>query len=296
MRNIIYSLISIGIFASCAKEKVGAPNFEVSTASLTYKAGDSVKFQISGNPDNLMFYSGEQGHKYELRKRDSAENDLQIEFRSYVSFGLIRQNLQLLVSNDFTGKADTPSVKAATWTDITSKAVLSTGPDSVPSGLISMKPYVNAQKPSSPIYIAFRYTDYKKPQGQNRWVIRTFGANNVAPDGTVTPMAVMATGGWQQVNFKNTALVWSIGTAQLLMNSSAATADDNEDWVISKGFDPTYIKQDVGTALKNISTTLPEFGYVFTKPGTYKVVFEGSAVRYNGEQRTTREVTLTITP
>ena len=187
MRKIIYSLVSIGIFAACAKEKVGTPNFEVSTASLTYKAGDSVKFRISGNPDNLMFYSGEQGHKYELRKRDSADNDLQIEFKSLVQFGLIYQNLQLFVSNNFNGKADTPSVKAATWTDISSKAVFSSGADNVPSGLISLKPYVNAQKPSSPIYIAFRYTDYKKPQGQNRWVIRTFDANNVAPDGTVTP-------------------------------------------------------------------------------------------------------------
>lgn len=296
MRKIIYSLVSIGIFAACAKEKVSAPNFEVSTASLTYKAGDSVKFKISGNPDNLMFYSGEQGHKYELRKRDSADNDLQIEFKSLVQFGLIYQNLQVLVSNDFNGKADTPSVKAATWTDISSKATFSAGKDSVSSGIISLKPYVNAQKPSSLIYVAFRYTDYKKAQGQNRWVIRTFSANNIAPDGTVTPMAVMSTGGWQQVNFKNTAFVWSLSAAQLLMPSSAATADDNEDWAISKGFDPTYIKQDVGTALKNISTVLPEYGYVFTQPGTYKVVFEGSSVRYNGEQRTTREVTLTITP
>src|SRR5688572_10251951 len=104
MRNIIYSLISIDLFASRAKEKVEAPDFEVSTASLTYKAGDSVKFKISGNPDNLMFYSGEQGHKYELRQRDSAENDLQIEFKSLVQFGVIYQNLQLMVSNDFNGK------------------------------------------------------------------------------------------------------------------------------------------------------------------------------------------------
>lgn len=296
MRNIIYSLISISLFASCAKEKVSAPDFEISTASLTYKAGDSVKFIINGNPDNLMFYSGEQGHKYELRKRDSAENDLQIEFKSLVQFGLIYQNLQLMVSNNFNGKVDSLSVVTATWTDISSKAAFSAGKDSVPSGLISLKPYVNAQKPSTPIYVAFRYTDYKKTQGQNRWVIRTFSANNIAPDGTVTPMAVMATGGWQQVSLKNPAILWSIGAAQLLMNSSAATADDNEDWVISKGFDPTYIKQDVGTALKNISTTLPEFTYVFTQPGTYKVVFEGSAVRYNGEQRTAKEVTLTITP
>ena len=106
----------------------------------------------------------------------------------------------------------------------------------------------------------------------------------------------MATGGWQQVDIKNPAFVWSITSAQLLMPSSAATADDNEDWVISRGFNPWQIAPDAGVALKNISTVMPGYNYVYKKPGTYKVTFDVSAVRFSGEKRLTREINLTITP
>jgi hypothetical protein len=118
MRNLLYLLIVVFIFISCAKEKVATPSLEVATASLTYKAGDTVTFNFTGNPDNITFYSGEPG--------------------------------------------------------------------------------------------------------------------SIKPDG--------------------------------------------------------------GIALKNISTTLSSYKYRYTKPGTYKVVFDVSAVRYNGEKRATKELTLTINP
>ena len=37
--------------------------------SNTYVAGEPVRFNISGNPDNLLFYSGEIGHAYQYRDR-----------------------------------------------------------------------------------------------------------------------------------------------------------------------------------------------------------------------------------
>lgn len=295
MRKILYTMAAAVSLLACAKEKIGVQDFEVQTASYTVKAGDSVRFTFSGNPDNLVFYSGEPGHNYEFRNRASAANDLQIDFRTLVQYGMIRANLQLLVSNDFNGMADTNSVKAATWTDLTDRATFSTGADQTPSGVLSLKEFTRPEAEKALIYVAFRYTDYKKPQGQNRWVVRTFTANNVSEDGMVTPLAVMSTAGWMKVDFKNPAFVWTITSAQLLMPSAGSTADDNEDWVISKGFNPWYILRDKGVVLKNISTEIREYAYVYTEPGTYKVVFEGSAVRYNGERRTTREISLTVT-
>ncbi|MEV4886380.1 DUF5017 domain-containing protein [Chitinophaga ginsengisegetis] len=296
MRNSIYLLIIVIIFISCAKEKVTTPSLEVTTSSLTYKAGDTVTFNFTGNPDNITFYSGEPGHNYEFRDRTTAENDLQINFKSLVQFGLIYKNLQLLVSNNYSGAADTTSVRAATWTDISDRAVFSTGQDNTPSGTISLKEFADPKNTAARIYVAFKYTDYKKTQGQNRWVIRTFEANNISADGVVSPLAVLSSGGWKAFDFKNPASVWSVTTAQLLMFGGNKDADDNEDWVITKGFDPFYIKPDAGVALKNISTVLPSYKYVYAKPGTYKVIFDVSAVRYNGEKRTTKELTLTITP
>ncbi|MFX1706847.1 DUF5017 domain-containing protein [Chitinophaga sp. CC14] len=296
MRNSLYLLIIVIIFISCAKEKVTTPSLEVTTSSLTYKAGDTVTFNFTGNPDNITFYSGEPGHNYEFRDRTTAENDLQINFKSLVQFGLVYKNLQLLVSNNYSGAADTTSVRAATWTDISDRAVFSTGQDNTPSGTISLKEFADPKNTAARIYVAFKYTDYKKTQGQNRWVIRTFEANNISADGVVSPLAVLSSGGWKAFDFKNPASVWSVTTAQLLMFGGNKDADDNEDWVITKGFDPFYIKPDAGVALKNISTVLPSYKYVYAKPGTYKVIFDVSAVRYNGEKRTTKELTLTITP
>jgi hypothetical protein len=295
MKKYLFHISIVLLLASCAKEKVTTPDLNVSTAALSYKVGDTVTFTLDGNPDNIVFYSGEPGRNYAFRTRTTANNDLQVQFKSLVQFGVIYQNLKVLVSNNYNGLADTNSVKNATWTDITNLAVLSTGADSVNSGVISLKPYYGAAD-TAKVYLAFKYTDYKKPQGQNRWVIRTFSADNISPEGAATNLAVMSTGGWQAVNFKNTTAVWSITTAQLLMSGGAATADDNEDWVISKGFSPKTILPDAGIALKNISNTLGSYKYVYTKPGTYKVVFEASAVRYNGEERTVKELTLNITP
>ncbi|MGX5817091.1 DUF5017 domain-containing protein [Chitinophaga lutea] len=296
MRKVLYTLAAAIAFVACNKDKVEMPAFEVRTSSLTYKAGDTVRFDFSGNPDNITFFSGEPGHNYEFRKRTNAANDLQIDFSTWVRFGLVYPNLQLMVSNDFSGKAAVEDIQAAHWTDITSRAKFSTGTDNTPSGKISLKEFARPQKDSALVYVAFRYADYKKTQGQNSWVVRTFTANNVSDDGVVTPLAVMSTGGWQQVSVKNPAFVWTITTAQLLMPNAGATADDNEDWVISKGFNPWQIVPDAGEALKNISTTLDSHSHVYTQPGTYKVVFDVSAVRYNGEKRLTREITLTITP
>lgn len=294
MRNSLYLLIFVIAFSACRK-KVEMPALEITTTSLTYKAGDTVTFNFQGNPDNITFFSGEKGHQYEFRNRTAVKNRLEIDFKTWVTFGVIYQNLQLMVSNNFSGVVDSAHVKAATWKDVSDRAVFSTGQDNTPSGIVNLADFTDAEHHAL-IYVAFRYTDTNKPEGQNRWVVRTFTANNVSEeDSTVTPQATMATAGWKAVDFKNPAYVWTITAAQLLMPSSK-NSDDNEDWVISKGFDPTAATPDVGVALKNISTTLPFYKYVYTQPGTYKVTFDVSAVRYNGEKRTTKEIILTITP
>lgn len=293
--NIVYILLLVALASSCAKVKLPTSELSVTTGSNTYKAGDTVKFNFSGNPDNIIFYSGEPGHKYEYRTRTKAANDLQIQFKSFVSFGVIAQNLQLMVSNNFNGVMDEENLNKATWTDISHLATWSAGADNVNSGVISLLPYEGAAE-SSLMYIAFRYTDTQKPQGQNRWVIRTFSADNISPDGGSTNLAVMSTAGWKSVNIKNPATFWTITSAQLLMYGGAATQPDNEDWVISKAFDSKSVKPDAGIALKNISKTMDSYNYVFNTPGAYHVVFESSAVRYNGENRNMNEMTLTITP
>lgn len=97
MRNRIlpYFIAACGmvsILAGCEQANVYQDvDFRVSLdPSNTYQTGDPVRFNISGNPDNLLFYSGEDGHEYQYRDRylTSAENVdsvvlfLQIQHRS----------------------------------------------------------------------------------------------------------------------------------------------------------------------------------------------------------------------
>lgn len=291
MRYLIFIITTIlTLFCSCTKDEAEQPVFDVSASSLTAKIGEEITFKFSGNPDNITFFSGEDGKNYEYRERTTLPGKLQIQFTSLVQFGT-RNNLSLFATTDIGGKVDLTSVEAAKWTDISSRAVFSTGADKTPSGVIDLADFSDSGKP---VTVAFKYADVKSTTAQqNRWVIRTFNAG-IVRDGVVTPLAVMADAGWVGLSFKNPEAIWTITTAQLLMHGGAIGSDDNEDWVISKQLDPNFIKSDVGYVLKNISTRPADFAYKFTKQGVYKVTFLASNRVGQSAKSIIKEFTVTI--
>lgn len=295
MNKIILFNIVCLLAVSCTKrDEVGTPEFEVTASAATYKVGDSIFFNFKGSPQNIVFWPGTPGRTYEHRNRTFTEgNKLMVKFNTYQQFG-IRNNLTVLVSNNFNGIFDTTNVKAATWTDITGRVTLSQGTDQTQSGTVDLSEFTDGNKAAT---IAFRYVT-TTIMSQNRWVVRTFNADNQAPDGTITPMATMGTAGWKGVDFVNPAAVWSITTAQLLMMGTATALDD--DWVLSKSFNPSAVSPDKGLPIKNITTNLSRYAPaldLYNKPGTYKVVFEASNASYqNQPPRVLKEVTITITP
>lgn len=60
------------VITACNKKEVTEPDFNVSTSQTTFKAGEPVDFQFSGNPDYITFYSGEAGREYQYRDRITA--------------------------------------------------------------------------------------------------------------------------------------------------------------------------------------------------------------------------------
>jgi hypothetical protein len=290
--NKIISCISICLVAiSCTKrDKVSTPDFTVSTSATTYKVGDTIIFNFTGNPHNIVFWSGLPGHVYEYKDRlFSTGNKLLVKFNTYQQFG-IRNNLSVLVSNDFNAVYDSANLKKATWTDISSQVTLSSGADQTPSGTIDLSSFTAGNKSAT---LAFRYITTQLVT-QNRWVIRTFNADYQAPDGSNTSIATMSTAGWKQVSLLNPAAVWSITSAQLLLQGSATALDD--DWVLTRTFNPNAVTPDKGETIKNITVNLNKYvaAGIYTKPGTYKVIFEATNASYENEERVLREITLTI--
>lgn len=288
---ILASILAVGA-VSCSEE---APDSKLTvTAVGAFKAGEPVTFKISGDADNIVFYSGEVGHEYGLRDRLYADNDLMVDFVSYTDQSTgVHPNFQVLVSNDFNGVYDAENVAAATWTDVTGEFALpsKTGANT-PSGEVNLKRYAG-EADDALVYFAFRYYDMDGVAQKNRWVVRSMNIRKVSPEGQETLLADIKTAGWQNVALSG-SMAWTLPGTQLLAAGNTATSD-KDAWVISKGFDVRAAEPSTGIVLKNIATDLSSYQYVYEKPGTYNAVFAATSVWYNSSTSSTTSVKVTIT-
>ena len=295
MRQYIYIIIIalLGMQA-CKRHDVVEPTFEVTTNKTTYKVGDTVRFNISGNPDLLVFFSGENGKKYANINRTSTDGKPVLTFKTSAQNGTQINSLALLVSTDFNGTYNAGGVATATWTDITSRAILSSGTANVSSGDIDLSDFANAER----VFFAFKFTGQQSAtSAQRQWTINSFVLNNKLTDGTIYPIfANISAPGWLGVDVKNPLAKWTISASQLLINGGAVNSADNEDWAVSSGINLKYITPDYGTPIKDFTSALPTYTYKYTAAGTYTVTFMGVTNNIYGKKEIIKELQLTITP
>lgn len=259
--------------AACTTKDVTSPGFKVTTNSASYKAGDTVYFSFTGNPDFITFYPGDSSHEYQYRKRFTAAGTPQLEFTSYMQTGSQDSTLHVMISTDFAGPYDSAGIYQAHWTDITQRTILSTGANKTPSGIIDLSDFINDGKP---VYIAFKFLGYNDASQQRTWTIPTFSINNLLEDGkTVMPVAAaLADGGWKAVNMKGTAVKWTISATQLQVKGGAANSNETENWVVSTGLTLNRAIADEGLPVKNISANrVNSYFYIYETPGKYTATF-----------------------
>lgn len=293
MKNIIRycGLLLVGL-AACMEDEAPSVKLNVVLDKQVYQVGEPVTFKLNGNPDNIVFYSGEVGHNYAYKERYHADGDLLVKFNSWVRYGDIYHNLKFLVSSDFSGIYDKENVEAATWIDLSDKFRFSVGDDQTPSGEMNLKEYVGAAEDAR-LFVAFRYEDEEKAR-QNNWIIRSIALDCVSAEGVRSSLATMPTMGWKVVDFENPAVTWNVSSTSQILIDGGTNQPKNVDWVISQAFDVRKTTPDTGVALKNISTTMDEYQYVYTKPGTYEVVFETTSDWYNGSDHGLTRVTVEV--
>lgn len=177
---------------SCNRDLVVDENidFDVSVDAATFKAGQEVRFKFSGDyVQHITFYSGEVQKDYEYREGrviDVSAAGATMSFSSSVQVGTQLNQLSVWVSTDFNGDYSTlDKVKAATWTDITSRFALGTGTSFVASGVKDISDLMVAGKP---LYFAFKYVT--QPQQANglarNWYIQTFTLTSLSTlNGTI---------------------------------------------------------------------------------------------------------------
>ena len=96
--------------ASCQHDVIYEVDYNVTLdPANTYYAGDPVKFNLTGDVDNLLFYSGETGSQYMYKDRyevpieDVVSANLHLDIRGRYGFIADYQALEIWVSKDFEG-------------------------------------------------------------------------------------------------------------------------------------------------------------------------------------------------
>jgi hypothetical protein len=300
MNKHIKLFFAIALLSTYGCEKdlpSGDPDFEIKVEKTNLTVRDTARFAFTGNPDILTFYSGEPGSRYAYKGRTEAEGTPLLSFSTVRANGSQPGSLRLLVSQDFTGviKADTISTKtnisSATWTDITSRATLSTGATaSVASGAINLADFSEKNRP---VFIALKYSALSGSI-QSKWTISNFSLKNTLADGTSYEIANMNTSttaytvygvntfspGFAAYTLQN-KYNWNVSNTSLVITgATTATAADAaaEAWVLIGPVNLKKVVPDIGKAVKNPTVKLNElvFRYQYSTPGTYKASFEGS--------------------
>ena len=308
--NVIGITLLFSLLLSCTKDKVKEPNFDVSVNSLTFKVGDTIKYNFNGYADNISLYTGESvtgianvlGYRYQYKNRASADGNAFLQFSSLLQTVSQPNTLSLLVSNDFSGIYDSANIYKATWLDLTNLATLSNGSLStaVASGLMSIPDTFK----NKPIFFAFRYRAAAGSQ-QPRWTITNFNAPFYAK-GTDTANATKDTftvatlnPAWRGINVAGSQ-AWSISTTQLLISGgSGTTAVANEDWAISRDFYLNRVPNDKPAFILKTYTDgmLTKYSQrPYRKPGLYKVTFVANNASWKNQKEVIKEFEINVTP
>ncbi len=303
----LLSLLLIGLFG-CNKKEVIVLDFDVKPEKSSYKVGEAVNFIITGNPDQVLFFSGAEGHKYAYKDRTQAQSDqITLEFATNRRYGLDAQQPQsfrILASQTFGGTYTSAGVNPADWIDITSAFTLSgtqsTDVAYVSSGVVNLTSLTSlglTLDKAKPIYFAFKYTGVTGTT-QPRWWVNKFDIKTITTDAQVLPVASIATAGWTSVKVLATSPVsWIFGTDNILkFQGGGATVGSNQVWAISAGLSLTKVQPDTGVALKNMSTRMDAYQHTYTIAGTYTATFIASNVNIYGESKTMKEVQVNIVP
>ncbi len=287
--------------------------------SNTYYAGEPVKFNISGNPDNLLFYSGEIGSNYEYKDRydvpaeevNSIVLDMQIQHR----YGSPDDGaLDIYYTDQFNGLSgdgakDREDIQAMLdggmqgWTKVEFE---DNGRQTNVSFPVSTP---NMAECAENLCIAFHWRPSAYLDNPTGIPMDTYFVNGVV---TVNIEGVNPV----QHNLKTlmgTALMMDESIDPYLIssgNGSIRLDTDNdisfaggyvdqikhscEGWIFSypRAFNVT--SPDQGVVIKNLQNYMHSYEYTFNEAGTYTVTFVGTNANYAGSSREVRQMTVNI--
>lgn len=315
MKKILYIIAGVLLLVSCQHDVIYEVDYNVTLdPSNTYYAGEPVKFNFTGDVDNLLFYSGETGHQYKNRNRFEVPmeevNAAKLTIQYQARYGY-EDGLKVYVSNSFDGltfddaAADKAKVKAmvesgmAGWTELDYQEGKSTV---WTSQEYDLSPYL------SNVCLAFHWTPVRDGKSAQRtyWVNAdiTLDMEGTAPStmsvSDLGPNVIMMNDQIENPYVKNngngTIILNKPATADIVFQGVGATVLDYglDGWVFTTPSPLNKVANDKGIVVKNLQNYLHEYEYTWTEPGTYTVTFVGRNENYAAASEEVIEYTVTI--
>jgi hypothetical protein len=282
IRAAAITFAAVVMLSACKKLSTPAPTLVVSldpsrliSDTFTYKLGDTTRFLFTGSAGNVAVFTGDSSHNYNYRNRSLQLGTTTLSFSSAEQYGTQINTLRVLATDKLPG-LDSASVLAASWTDITSRAVLATTTTATPSGAVNLSDLVGGENDS--LFLAFEYNG-TGGSTQRTWTITNFVVNNVLPDENY-PLSTLAMDAnyWTKLKVAPSTAAWASSTTQLQITGGAATAPSNTSWIVSKPIHVGAVAPDLSIPLINIdgftnNASATGYNYKYTKTGTYQAVF-----------------------
>ena len=311
MKKILILLSGVLLMA-CQHDVVYEVDYNVTLdPANTYYAGDPVKFNFTGDVDNLVFYSGETGSqyiykdRYEVPAEDIEKATLKIDyFAQYGKAGA----LKVWVTDKFGGssgkdaKADTalfkPIVRAGmeNWTQLEYKEGA--------SGSWTYQDYDITDYISN-FCIGLNWCPPSFDQTQRTyWVnvtldVQMKGVEPISMKlGDLGPKILMLNEELDPYhnNKGNGSMRFEPAKADVIMQGVGANVLKYalDGWVLTTPQPLSKVANDKGTVVKDLQNYIHEYEYTWTEPGTYDVVFVGRNENYMSASEEIQRFTITI--
>ena len=316
---VLCSLLAF-IFTACRDEFKPTLSFaatvDKSTALLIndtifVKKDSLINFNFTGNPSNIVFYSGETGEDY--KSKDLTQLPISQIDSCYLKFdamasgtnAVVANTLSLRISNNYNGliastltpnylkdSLDVRDVVNYGWSDSTTACGFPISTNVLKSVKLNMMNYLGKGT-----CLQFRYLTNQNTQVQPGWSIANL--KFVIYQHGQLPQEVLAS----RLNFKWIDVLYSnhysssntSGTgcwnktnpALITMSASSIGKPLNEDYLINDPFIINGVAPSVGVAVKNMTNNLASYSYKYSKTGVYTVTFVATNQNYidNGQQK-----------
>lgn len=304
--------------ASCQHDVIYEVDYNVTLdPANTYYAGEPVKFNFTGDVDNLLFYSGETGSqyiykdRYEVPVEDVLSANLHLDIRGRYGYIADYEALEIWVSKDFPGinGNDDPDGDRAIVKQMVENGMQ--GWYKLPFNDVNKDQFFGYDFPMteylSNLCIAFHWRPKDPTLTQRTYWIN--GKITLEMEGTEPSEMRLTDLGFKSLmmNEEVEAYKKNAGNGSIRFDNAVNAGEicyqgcsgnvltyAIDGWVFTTPRPLNKVANDRPIVVKDLQNYIHEYVYTWDEPGTYKVTFVGRNENYASASEQVFEYTITI--